>query len=102
MKNNEDNDNVITTTTTSTTPELLFNFFVKNSIPNMMQLRNTETDLLLSLKKTSNGQKGISYRGSKLWNQLDHNISQAPFPPPSSFLTKITRKFVMNSDINKT
>ena len=59
-------------------PEYLSKIFVKNSTRNIRQLRNTETDLLLLMRKTSNGQKGISFRGSKLWNQLDYDIKQAP------------------------
>ena len=59
-------------------PEYLSNRFVKNSTRNIRQLRNTETDLMLPLRKTSNGQRGISFRGSKLWNQLDYDIKQAP------------------------
>ena len=59
-------------------PEYLSKRFVKNSTRNIRQLRNTETDLMLPLRKTSNGQRGISFRGSKLWNQLDYDIKQAP------------------------
>ena len=62
-------------------PEYLSRIFVKNSTRNIRQLRNTETDLLLPMRKTSNGQKGISFRGSKLWNQLDYDIKQAPSLP---------------------
>ena len=59
-------------------PEYLSKRFVKNSTRNIRQLRNTETDLMLPLRKTSNGQRGISFRGSKLWNQLDYDIKNAP------------------------
>ena len=59
-------------------PKYLSKRFVKNSTRNIRQLRNTETDLMLPLRKTSNGQRGISFRGSKLWNQLDYDIKNAP------------------------
>ena len=59
-------------------PEYLSKLFVKNSTRNTRKLRNTETDLLLPLRKTNNGQKGISFRGPKLWNQLEHNVKYAP------------------------
>ena len=58
-------------------PEYLSKRFVKNTTRNMRQLRNTDTDLLLPLRKTSNGQRGISFCGSKLWNQLDYDLKQA-------------------------
>ena len=52
-------------------PEYLSKIFVKNSFENIRQLQNAETDLLSPMRKASNGQKGISFRVSKLWNQLD-------------------------------
>ena len=58
-------------------PEHLSKRFVKNSTRNVRQLRNAETDLLLPLQKTSNGQRDISFRGSKVWNQLDYDLKQA-------------------------
>ena len=62
------------------TPEYLSKRFVKNSTRNMRQLRNTDADLLLPVRKTSNGQRGISFRGSKLGNQLDYYLKQASSP----------------------
>ena len=61
-------------------PEYLSNLFVKNSTRNMKNLRNTENDLSLPLRKTYNGQKAISFRGCNLWNNLELNIKQAPCP----------------------
>ena len=58
--------------------EYLSNLFVKNSTQNMRNLRNTETDLTLPLWKTYNRQKAISFRGSKLWNNLELDIKQTP------------------------
>ena len=37
-------------------------------------LRNSETDLLAPQMKTSNGQKAFSFRGSKVWNELEHEV----------------------------
>ena len=54
-------------------PEYLSKRFIKNSTRSIRQLRNTDTDLLLPLR----GQRGISFRGSKLWNQLDYDLKQA-------------------------
>ena len=59
-------------------PEYVSNVFVKNSTRNMRNLRNTENDLSLPLRKTFNGQKAISFRGCKLWNNLELEIMQAP------------------------
>ena len=57
--------------------EYLSNLFVKNSTRNVRELRNTETDLSLPLRKTKNGQKAISFRGPKLWNELELDLKQA-------------------------
>ena len=43
-----------------------------------MRLKNTEADLRVPLFKTSNGQKSISFRGPKLWNQLSSDVRLAP------------------------
>ena len=59
-------------------PEYLSELFIKNSSRNIKTLRNTYTDISLPLRKTSNGQKAISFRGAKLWNQLEHDAKQAP------------------------
>ena len=59
-------------------PEYLSNLFVKNSTQNVRELRNTETDLSLPLRKTKNGQNAISFRGPKLWNQLELYLKQVP------------------------
>ena len=59
-------------------PEYLSKRFVKNSTRNIRQLRNTETDLLLPLRKKIDGQRGISFCGSKLWNPLDYGLKQVP------------------------
>ena len=59
-------------------PEYLSDLFEKNSAPNVRKLRNTETDLSLPLRKTNNGQRAISFRGPKLWNQLELDAKQAP------------------------
>ena len=38
----------------------------------------TEADLRVPLFKTANGQKSISFRGPKLWNQLSSDVRLAP------------------------
>ena len=43
-----------------------------------LNLRNSETDLLAPRMKTSNGQKGCSFRGSKVWIELEHEVTLAP------------------------
>ena len=54
-------------------------------------LRNTEADLRVPLFKTSNGQKSISFRGPKFWNQLSSAVKHA-HPPPLSLTSKGSRK----------
>ena len=51
-------------------PQCLSSLFTRNSIRPSHSLRNTETDLRLPMRKTSNGQKCFSFRGAKLWNGL--------------------------------
>ena len=64
--------------TNNLAPAYLSELFVKNAAQNTIKLRNIAPDLRIPLFKTSNGQKSISYRGPKTWNQLDLNVKQAP------------------------
>ena len=64
--------------TNSLAPEYLSELFVQNSAVTTFRLRNTEADLRVPLFKTSNGQKSISFCGSKLWNQLSSDVRLAP------------------------
>ena len=59
-------------------PEYLSSLFKKRSTRNVRELRNTETDLSIPLRKTNNGQRAISFRGPKLWNSLELDVKQAP------------------------
>ena len=59
-------------------PEYLSNLFRKNSTRYVRKLRNTDTNLSLPLRKTNNGKKAISFRGSRLWNQLELDAKQTP------------------------
>ena len=58
-------------------PRYLCNLFTKNSECSSHSLRNTETDLKLPMKKTTNGQKCFSFRGAKLCNSLPAEPKQA-------------------------
>ena len=51
-------------------PQYLCNIFVTNLSDASYNLRNTATDLTLPKKASSNGQKGLSYNGAKMWNSL--------------------------------
>ena len=59
-------------------PTYLSALFTRNSTPEIVDLRNRETDLLAPRMKTSNGQKAFSFRGSKVWNELEHEVKLAP------------------------
>ena len=50
--------------------QYLSSMFIKNSDLCPGNLRNTETDLRLPIKKLVNGQKFFSFRGAKHWNSL--------------------------------
>ena len=59
-------------------PEYLSSLFEKKSTRNVRELRNTETDLSIPLRKTNNGQRAIALCGPKLWNNLELYVKQAP------------------------
>ena len=58
-------------------PQYLCDLFTRNSKCSSYVLRNSETDLRLPMKKSSNGQKCFSYRGAKVWNELPADTKQA-------------------------
>ena len=58
--------------------QYLYNMFVANSSDSSYNLRNTATDLKLPKKTSSNGQKGLSYNGAKMWNSLPTESKLAP------------------------
>ena len=58
-------------------PQYLCDLFTINSKCSSYVLRNSETDLRLPMKKSSNGQKCFSYRGAKAWNDLPADTKQA-------------------------
>ena len=58
-------------------PQYLCNLFTRNSKSSSYVLRNSETDLRLPKKTSSNGQKCFSYRGAKAWNDLPPDTKQA-------------------------
>ena len=56
----------------------LSTLFVRNWTRETVNLRNPETYLLAPRMKTSNGQKAFSFRGSKVWNELEHEVKLDP------------------------
>ena len=58
-------------------PQYLCDLFTRNSKCSSYVLRDSETDLRLPMKKSSNGQKCFSYRGAKAWNDLPADTKQA-------------------------
>ena len=52
-------------------PDYLRDIFQKISEATNRQLRNSYTDLRLPLLRTSTGQKSFTYKGSKVWSDLD-------------------------------
>ena len=59
-------------------PQYLFDMLVANYSEATYNLRNTATDLKLPKRNSSNGQKGFSYKGSKMWNSLPTESKLAP------------------------
>ena len=59
-------------------PQYLQDIFTRNSENPSYELRSTATDLHIPKRNTASGQKGFSFRGSKLWNSLSAEIKSAP------------------------
>ena len=59
-------------------PRYLYDMFGANSSDSSYNLQNTATDLKLPKKTFSNGQKGLSYNGAKMWNSLLTESKMAP------------------------
>ena len=59
-------------------PQYLQDIFTRNSENPSYELRSTATDLHIPKQNTASGQKGFSFRGSKLWNSLSAEIKSAP------------------------
>ena len=63
---------------TGLAPSNLSNLFTKNTDQNTdINLRKAANDLYIPRMTTSKGQKAISYRGAKTWNQLSSDIKEA-------------------------
>ena len=58
-------------------PPYLCDLFTKNSKSSSYVLRNTATDFKLPKKMSCNGQRYLSYRGAKMWNDLPAKTKQA-------------------------
>ena len=58
-------------------PQYLTEPFSRNSQGSLHTLRNTSTDVKLPLYKTVNGQKCLSFRSAKYWNNLSPEPKQA-------------------------
>ena len=61
----------------SLAPQYLGELFSKCSEGSDRILRSTETNLQIPLLRTSTGQKAFSYRGAKLWNELNRETKLA-------------------------
>ena len=55
----------------------LSHLLVRNSERCTVILRNGDANLLVPLVKTSNRQKTCVFRGSRIWNDLNHRAKQA-------------------------
>ena len=63
----------------SLAPQYLGELFSKCSEGSDRILRSTEINLQIPLPRTSTGQKVFSYRGAKLWNELNKEAKLASF-----------------------
>ncbi len=72
-------------------PGYLSNIFKKNSARGIkMNLRNATADVLVPRMKTCNGQRAISFRGAKTWNNLPMEVKLAP--SLSTFKNRLRRQ----------
>ena len=62
----------------SLAPQYLGELFSKYSEGSNRNLRSTDTNLQIPLLRTCTGQKAFSYRGAKLWNELNKETKLAP------------------------
>ena len=60
----------------SIAPKYFCNIFTKNTVNATRSLRNTNIDLSLPLRRSANGQKCLSFRGAKCWNDLSTEAKQ--------------------------
>ena len=67
----------------------LSTLFTRNSTGDIVNLGNSETDLLAPRMKTSNDQIAFSFRGPKVWNELEHEVKLQYSPKVLGRLTKI-------------
>ena len=59
-------------------PKLSWATSNSNSQKSCRAIKNADRDLELALKRTRNGQKGFSFRGAKLLNDLSANARSVP------------------------
>ena len=59
-------------------PQYLSDLFARLSDFHTRELRKAKNDLATLLMRTVSGQKAFSYRGTKLWNKFNNNITEAP------------------------
>ena len=57
--------------------DYLSHLLVRNSERCTVILKNGDANLLVPLVKTSNRQKTCVFRGSRIWNDLNHQAKQA-------------------------
>ena len=74
----------------SLAPQYLSDLFVRLSGVHPRELRNSKTDLAVSMLRTGNGQKSFAYRGASLWNSLDLETKMAP--SINAFKSKLKEK----------
>ncbi len=59
-------------------PQYMESLFERNWQFSSRSLRNTETDLRIPKKISTNGQRCFSFRGAKLWNGLSAELKKSP------------------------
>ena len=57
-------------------PDYLKGLFHRLSDTQSRMLRNSSTDLRISLFKTSSGQKSFEFRGARIWNSLSNEAKR--------------------------
>jgi len=58
-------------------PKYMYKMFRRHSHLTERILRKTTTDLKLPLRKSTVGQRSLSYRGAKVWNSLSTECKEA-------------------------
>ena len=75
---NKETGSMVHRSLNSLAPQCLSDLFVRLSEVHLRELRNSKTNLAISMLRTGNGKKSFAYRGASLCNSLDLDTKMPP------------------------